>query len=569
MATDLQRLAIVSPGKKGLYTQRAVDLNDPQAAKEALNCVYDENDRIAARKGFTVVSASPTNGDIEQIFEAEFDKDTRIILTTLEGAGGVDKIMQGTTTLDIVSPVGDPYTASNWKFQNFNGLVIGIQQGHQLIQWDGGAGRFSNIQSNVTQWAPTTATAVGDVVRPTGTPSNIILVCTAVSGSTNTGASEPTWSDVDFTLNADGPNVTWQTIVMPAGNDVLAAFGRLWAFTEDGQTLKYSGILQEQGWGLVNGGFIDLNYYWASNSDYGVALAEFNNLLVVFGRHSVILLVGAADPSTMTVNDSLRGIGCKARDSVQNVGTDLIFLDDTGLRSLLRSLELKTQPLREVSKNVRDDFILSVEQANLSKIRSVYNPEDGFYLMKVGEDFWYFDTKFPLEDGSARVLKWDSLPAGCFCWSTDEQRMYFGGIGALQGEVGFYSGYNDGTATYTVDFETIFLDFQTPLLKVLKKCLVKLVGGSGYTYTLKWKKDYNEEEYVRNFALPTLVRSEWGTAEYNIGEYAGDDPGLTNNPVMLTQTGQHISVGLRVQVNGLNIAIRELDILFKQGRLDR
>ncbi len=561
MPSPLGRIAITNPGASGLFTQKAVETDDPQALRVAINCVFDANNRIAARKGFNALTSSPMTGtpDVEQVFEAEVDKDTRHILSTAT-VSAAQEIYKGTTTLTSIVGSLTP-TANNWKFQNFNGKVVGVQQGEEIISWDG-TGNFATIQSGLTAWQATTAYSVDDIVIAVSGNTNLQFVVT--TGGTSAG-SEPTWNTADQGNTTDN-DITWKTIVMPKGNDCVAAFGRVWAFSEDGTLLKYSGLLDETDWGSTSAGFVTLDHYWGNHADFGVAVAEFNNVLVVFGYHSILLLTSADDPTNLAINDTIDGVGCIERDSVQNIGTDLLFLDNTGLRSFLRSLELKSQALREVSKNVRDDFLTSVGAATSGTIRSVYNPKDGFYLIKAGSDFWYFDTKESREDLSARVLKWAGLPATSMCWCPRDEVVYWGGAGVIAN----YTTYLDNGNTYQFRIESVYLDYNTNNLKILKRALYKLIGGSSYTVTAQWKVDFDDSKSdTYPCSLPGRTVAEWGIAEWGMGEWTGgEDLALNNCVVPLTQTGQHFSIGLFTNINGTALAVREIVVLIKQGRLD-
>ena len=59
--------------------------------------------------------------------------------------------------------------------------------------------------------------------------------------------------------------------------------------------------------------------------------------LLVFGEHSIIVYGGADSPASMSIQDTISGVGCIDRKTVQNIGTDLLFLSDDGLRSLGRN----------------------------------------------------------------------------------------------------------------------------------------------------------------------------------------------------------------------------------------
>jgi hypothetical protein len=57
-------------------------------------------------------------------------------------------------------------------------------------------------------------------------------------------------------------------------------------------------------------------------------------LLIIFGKHSIVVYQGAEAPATMALADTVAGVGCVDRDTVQYTGTDVLFLSHTGLKAL-------------------------------------------------------------------------------------------------------------------------------------------------------------------------------------------------------------------------------------------
>jgi hypothetical protein len=84
----------------------------------------------------------------------------------------------------------------------------------------------------------------------------------------------------------------------------------------------------------------------------------------------------------MAVEDVIDGVGCIARDTVQDIGSDILFLSDSGLRSLGRIIQEKSAPMRDLSRNVRDQLLaeVSVEGGIIKSTfttrrkRSTYSP---------------------------------------------------------------------------------------------------------------------------------------------------------------------------------------------------
>ncbi len=71
----------------------------------------------------------------------------------------------------------------------------------------------------------------------------------------------------------------------------------------------------------------------------------------------ILVYSGATTPSTITLADTVAGIGCIARDSIQGTGKDVLFLSNSGVRSFARTVIEKSVPIGDLSKNVRSDFM--------------------------------------------------------------------------------------------------------------------------------------------------------------------------------------------------------------------
>ena len=129
----------------------------------------------------------------------------------------------------------------------------------------------------------------------------------------------------------------------PQGNEVLAAYGRLWVadITGNKHTIYWSDFLNGHAWSGGSTGSLDITEVWPSGYDEIVSLAAHNGFLIIFGKKSILVYSGADDTVTSGVfrlADTIEGVGCIARDSVQHTGTDIIFLSDSGVRSFGRTI---------------------------------------------------------------------------------------------------------------------------------------------------------------------------------------------------------------------------------------
>lgn len=507
-------LTLVGPGFAGLNKQQSGSIMPPAFAVEATNCVFDEGNRLASRKGWTAVTSTPISGtpDISQVFEYKPlpGSSNRVVVASN------NKLYNGTTALsDVTGAVS--VSANNWKFVNFNGKVYGLQASHALIEWSG-SGNFANT--------------------------------TAASGS------------------------------VPNGNELLGSFGRLWGVKSDKQTIQYSGLLDATNWGGAGSGSINLTGVWPNGNDDIEALASFNNFLVVFGKKNIILLTdgtGSAigiDPTNIYVADIIGGIGCIARDSVQNInGDDLVFLSYNGVMSLNRLIQERSNPIRDISANIRDYLKTQVTAETMSLVRSAFVPTEGLYLLLFPtlQKIFAFDTKVILENGAWRVTEWDTfIPKSLACLE-DGKTLYCGKSGKLFQ----YTGTSDDGASYRMVYRSGWLDLgsENPqanfsdYLKILKRlaCVTYLTGAT--TLVFKWGFDFRDD--MTSFLSSTTVAgtgAEWGVGEWGLGEFGGS-LGLREFEIPTSGAGQFIRIGVEAEIISTTVAVQHLQLFAKRGRM--
>ena len=205
---------------------------------------------------------------------------------------GNNKIFSGTTSLTDETPGSYTVNADNWKIVSLANKCYFFQAGQEPLVY---------------------STASGDVEAMTG-----------VSGYAGT---------------------------VKQGNEVLAAFGRLWVadIAGDKQKIYWSDLLDGLKWSGGSSGSIDLSNHWPKGYDEIVSIAAHNNFLIVFGKESILMYSGAGSPASMVLSDTTDSVGCSARDSVHAVGPDLLFLSAGGLRSLGRTIQENSLPMTDVN----------------------------------------------------------------------------------------------------------------------------------------------------------------------------------------------------------------------------
>jgi len=509
MAQQLQNITVAAPGFAGLNTQDSPIGLGPSFAAVADNCVIDKLGRVGARKGWEAVS---TNGSsvlgssrgIETVYEYIDNSGDKVILSA-----GNNKVFSGTTTLTDITPSGYTPTANNWKTVSLNNHVYMFQRGHEPLIGTDESGSF-------------VLEAMSDHSHSTGTA--------------------------------------------PQGNEVLAAYGKLWVadVTGNKHTVYWSDTLNGHAWTGGATGSLDVTLVWPTGFDEIVALAAHNGFLIIFGRKSILVYSGASSPASMTLTDTIEGVGCIARDSVQHTGTDILFLSESGVRSFGRTVQEKSMPMRDISKNVRSD-LLSLVLNSTNPIKSLYSAEEAFYLLSIPDSntVYCFDMRRQLEDGSNRVTTWSSIKPLSLAL-LDDNSIYIG----LSSGVVKYSGYLDGTEKYQMRYFSNPLDFgNTSNLKFLKKFNVTIIGGQSTEAILNWGYDYTAN-YTKQALIFTssATLAEYGIAEYNIAEYASS--GTINTPKVNTSgSGEVVTIGIESEINGVPFSIQKIDIHALLGRL--
>ena len=501
MAQELKSINLVAPAFKGINTEDSPLAQDPSFAEIADNAVIDKRGRIAARKGHSVLTTDKTAlGSGTVRVIKEFD---RSVGSNVILSAGNNKIFTGTTTLTDATPGGYTITADNWKIVNFNEKAYLFQASQAPLVYDGTS-----------------------VVR------------------------------LDSVSGAAG---------VVQGNEVLSAFGRLWVtgVSSNPSVIYWSDLLIGHDYSGGTSGSIDISKVWPDGYDEIVALAAHNGLLIIFGKHSIVTYSGAEAPATMALADTVAGVGCVNRDTVQYTGTDVLFLAHTGLKSFGRTVQEKSLPISSLSGNITKDIISALQSEN-TFFRSVYSPEESFYLLTfVGQNITYcFDVRGTLENGSYRVTRW--LSTGFSSYARKENGDLL--IGTSNG-ISQYTGYEDNGATYRFKYYSPSLTFgDASRIKILKKLKPTLVGANNASVFIKWAYDFKSNYATAEFTVGDQITGFYGVSEYTTVEFTGG--ALTNQRSLnATGYGTSIVVGLEADIKGSQLSLQEINVMALIGKL--
>ena len=106
-----------------------------------------------------------------------------------------------------------------------------------------------------------------------------------------------------------------------------------------------------------------------------------------------------------------------------------------------------------------------------------------------------------------------------------------------------------------------------------KKIKMTVNEGSTYDINFFWAFDYVNRDFRQKATAISsdLVStgSQWGTAEWNLAEWSGDALSVDTVPAQLSGSGQNIQYGFDVSINGWNVAVSQVELLIKIGRVAR
>ena len=536
MAKQLSYTPLDNIGLNGLNTQDNPATLDPSWLVRAENIVLRESGRISFRKGLKQLVLANTDGTSSAPL-----KIGSIIEHT---AGSVVKICAGIGTkiytVDFATP-DTPWTAtftagtdSDWQFVNFNKQIYGFQAGNPPIKFSSGSWSITSTKpAGVTTFDPSCG---------------------------------------------------------------MGYYGRNWVggVSEARDVMYYTDTLQGDNWTTGAFGSIDLNTVWGT--DVIVAIAPFYGKLVIFGKHNIVIYNNPSDPTNMSLDEVIRGVGCTSRDTVQAVGDDLLFLSDTGLKSLNRTTELDKVPLADYSPSIKDTLTRNISQS--SNVKATYVENEGVYAMSfVDLNITYvFDMKHLTPNKSPRVTTWyfdsDREPTSL---AYTESKGFL--LGQKKGSIATYEGYFDkdysGSAvhtshSYTGSFLTTWLDLGGSVYAaLLKKLKAVISGGSGTNIGLKWYKDFSltpskSSQFQLNPTTTGTV-SLWGASSSLYGattvthtHVAATHPasstyapvyGLKEYQLNLTGSAKFLQIEMSAETKGFVASLQTLTLLTKQGKI--
>jgi hypothetical protein len=504
----LNVINIPSPGILGLNTEdTGVDL-PIEFAKIATNGVISQDGRMSARKGLDEYTpVTPFTGEVKSIYEVINDDGT----TELIWSAG-NKIYAGyPNAVDITG--GATITDDNWQFAFLQDKLYAVQAGHTMLSWKKIAG---------------------------------------------------VWTPQVFTYGAS----PGELIVTDEPNSIISAFGRL--FVADGvnkQKVWFSTELDGLDFDSFGSGFIDISEV-VVGGDNVVAVSSMGNRLVIHCRNQTVLYF--VDPEAtpfLELEEVIVGVGCLARDSIVNTGTDLLWLADQGIVSVGRLIQSDGQmPIGNISKHIHT--AIQDELDNVSSfegIKAVWWSVDKAYLLffKDTKNLWYFNFRNPKAEAPV-CFKWTNMKTTTSLYSTVNRELLFGGEDTFY----FYRTYGSSIDSYTFSYYSGYLDFGAPeSFKFLKNLSFLVKTSVDQAVSIKWAFDYNDifESVVSVTKGGGGEAAEYGSSEYGEGEYGGGSK-LYDLRTQASLSGQSLQFGIETQIIGSEFVVFRCEVQATLGK---
>ena len=511
-------------GMYGYYSEADTRYNDAKFAGSLTNVVFDDKGRLTSRKGNATVLATGLGGGALfkrlHYYRRDIGTDDQWL-----AAADNDKIYKiagaaGAATATDITGSITTPTSWDWQFVTYNDKVIGIQQGDGPIVYTG-TGSFADFNA----------------------------------GATN----------------------------LPDGNCLLSAWGRLWGTTSDGQAVHWTAALGED-FDAAGSGQLNVRKVWTNGADRIVALAAFNNRLVIFGKQNILIYRDESATTTgeglnpnssgFTLEETVDGQGLVGRDAVAAVGNDLVFLSEDGLRSLQRAVDYEKLAMVTLSRNI--DPVIKSAVASLTADNTVdlcYHQKEALLLLRVGGSYFYLDPRDRItpnadenKSGIFRASDWTGIPYHSAFSGLDGNLRF-----AIRDDLGEYSGYNDNdTATYQMDVGSTWLDGGGEARKMLKRVAFFANTQTTYTLTIRWAWDFSTTFETRSVTVSQVSDpAEWGEAEWGEDEWSGDSNSLFRANTMGSGSGTYFKVGFSLGIDGEEFAYNSLYLQMKKGRLTR
>ena len=479
-----------------------------------------------------------------------------------------------------------------WVSQTTSAVAGVVMRVHEYVKADGTTETISSTDADIFKGAATPTSVEGTLAISEGNIKFVNFNDKCIALGTGTSANPSV-----YTGTGNFTTVTVATGTAPTSGIGTSAFGRLWVVDSDGNTIRYSALIDETKWAQADGGgTVNMSKIWPAGQDQVVAIEEFAGDLVIFGRKNIVIWTDGQgsdlgiNPLIMYVADTVPGVGCLSQFCITRAQGDMWFLSDSGVQTLSRALQDKTTPTNNVTKNVQSkvlDYI--VQNATYDDLTLVHSPREDFVLLIFpgSNKVICFDTRRQMEDGTYRITEWatDLQTATYF-----KDRELYGSITGTVGEIQKHLQFADDGTAYDFSYSSGWLDFgpeANAYLKFVKRMstFVFLEASTEVNFSLYY--DYNTNPRTESVSTTGAA----GGGLFGVSEFTGSDTLAADigyqdpDGVPLVETefgggvalrrlqvygqggGQYLKVGCNLNTASSNFALQQINIYARVGRM--
>ena len=614
MAQQLVQISIEGPGSQGLNSEITPYQQTAEFALKADNAVIDRIGRLAAREAFSnYVSSNNLELDETETFdivrlealeplEAAYNPIVKPTPDTVTEFGESEwslgqysgDELEANPTLRTVDSITDAVKQNEYFTGEYSGggsTVYAEYSGrndrgsnNKVVLAIIGIGTGLKDDGNIpiyNRYIACTITADGiskiNEIQPTNGLTNCQIVTLKDSFFVFSKQDPPmVYTNGDVSKLSDMPNYTppqddISIYVQELDGDIAcSAYGRLWVSGagNDYNTIYYSDLLVPSQWydgttgnngqpedARNTGGIIDVSEYWPNGSDKIQGIAAHNGFLVVFGLNSILIYAGAqGDPAGedgLRLEDAIRDVGLVNQDAMCNIGTDLLFVDSLGVRSLGRVIQEKSTPISEPSLNVASVIREDIDR-NRETVRIMHMSSKSLAVCLFPSNYeaYVFQLGQPGMTGGMRTTKW----LGCDFMDSVTVRSSEGNQELLGGRnkrgLTIYAGYSQPT-DYQMVYESTTLMGGDQLMRKLVPKSVSFSYKSEEANDLKiqWGFGSNPLPFVKK------VKSKPNAPEF------------TTNKVNLSASGEMLRIGFETTIAGKGFSMQNVSVNTLVGRL--
>ena len=561
MAQPQQNISIQAPSFQGINTEDSPLTQDATFSSRANNAVIDEFGRIGARKGF---NNFVDFYDFSQITPPAHDT-YEVTIGSMHHSAGYFPVC----VIEVEWKTGGTTTSTTYH------VAVIEMQSQTLIACD----HIGTAQSSVDEKAMRGAfVTFGDYVylfSATHSALEITPNATEVRVLKDQAGFLPPQDDSGNLTNGD---IT--------GDVACSAYGRLWVSGVDGdqQKIWYSDLEDARVWydgkavptdPLNTGGGIEVSQYWPTGKDRIVNIRAHNNMLVVFGRNSVLFYGNPqGDPAAIGgifLQDTLDGMGLVSRDALCSTGNDLLFIDDTGVRSLGRSVQEQSVPVGDLTINIRQDFSYFVQQTDdLSTLSLSYWPQEGLVVANfpTNKKAFVLDMRRMSNTGGARITTWTehTWDRALFVEDGIKDRVLLGSWDG--GGVKEYRGYVDNeTDSYRFSYQSNPLTFGDSVREKFPKRMDITIVTRDAPSTAFARWGSNTLKYQKELTVESQVPGFWGEAQFGNSTYGQSADTIKRYRVNTKGSGAFVTLGVDADINGGVFSLQEINIQTLMGRI--